>query len=512
MRRFACVCSVLFLLAALLFSFGGCAQASFADATSLEDLAGKTVAHLEGSPYMAQPDPLLSDCRFLEYESAADMIQALKNGRVGGYIMDEPMAKFQLQEDGALRQLSGALNDKITYGFILSPSNDQLGEALNEALAKLKAQGVLQRLEQKWMTPGAERTPVEWEAPTSKMLTVYYAPDSLPFAYFMDGRPAGYDIELMQLAAKEMGYGVEFQSCDFDGVLAGVITGKCDIGVGCILYSEERAEELLFTSPTYVADAVAVVLDQNAEQTGFFAGVANSFYKTFVREDRYQMILKGLLTTVILALCALVLGTALGFGFCFLLRSKYKPVAIAAKWLQTILNALPLLIVLMVLYYVILVKTSLPAMVIGVLGLSISFANQVANVLNAGIGGVDVGQVQAAVSMGYSKWQVFSKIIFPQVLRREFPQYAGLVIGLVKDTSLLGYITVEDLTKASDIIRSMTYDAFFPLLVTAFIYFVLARIFVWLLSFLAKRIDPTYRKRFVKGVSTDGTADSSGTS
>ena len=102
--------------------------------------------------------------------------------------------------------------------------------------------------------------------------------------------------------------------------------------------------------------------------------------------------------------------------------------------------------------------------------------------------------------MGYSKFQIFNKITFPQATRQMFSQYEAAVVALVKGTAIVGYITVEDLTKAVDIIRGRTYEAFFPLIVTAILYFLLACAFVLLLKRVDVRLDPKRRPRSVKGV------------
>ena len=113
---------------------------------------------------------------------------------------------------------------------------------------------------------------------------------------------------------------------------------------------------------------------------------------------------------------------------------------------------------------------------------------------------MDKGQIEAASAIGFSKFKVFSKIAFPQAARNALPVYKGEFISLVKSTSIVGYIAIQDLTKASDIIRSRTYEAFFPLIATAVIYFLVTYIFILILNAIEKKIDPKRRKRTLKGV------------
>ena len=157
----------------------------------------------------------------------------------------------------------------------------------------------------------------------------------------------------------------------------------------------------------------------------------------------------------------------------------------------------------MVLYYIVFKSINIPALWVGIFGFSIDFANVVAGLLNTGVSAVDKGQQEAAVSMGYNKVQIFCKITFPQAAKQMFSQYQASVVSLVKGTAIVGYITVEDLTKAGDIIRSRTYEAFFPLIVTAIAYFIIAYLFIVVLKRLSRKLDPKRRPRKVKGVSTN---------
>ena len=154
----------------------------------------------------------------------------------------------------------------------------------------------------------------------------------------------------------------------------------------------------------------------------------------------------------------------------------------------------------MILYYVIFGKSGIAAMWVAVIGFSLNFGAYVSEILRSGIDSIDGGQREAALALGYSENQAFFRFIFPQAAVRQLGVYRGEIISLLKNTSIVGYIAIQDLTKMSDIIRSRTYEAFFPLIVTAVIYFLLAWIIPLILKFILKQIDPRSRKRGVKGV------------
>jgi polar amino acid transport system substrate-binding protein len=132
------------------------------------------------------------------------------------------------------------------------------------------------------------------------------------------------------------------------------------------------------------------------------------------------------------------------------------------------------------------------------------FAAYVAEMFRTGIESIDRGQTEAGISLGFTPAQTFGVVVFPQMVQRILPVFKGEFIALVKMTSVVGYVAVQDLTKASDIIRSRTFDAFFPLVMVAVLYFLIAWALLQGLGYLERLTDPQYRRRKAGGVA--GTA------
>ncbi|MEG1193685.1 MAG: ABC transporter permease subunit, partial [Clostridia bacterium] len=131
-----------------------------------------------------------------------------------------------------------------------------------------------------------------------------------------------------------------------------------------------------------------------------------------------------------------------------------------------------------------------------------NFGVYVSEMMRTGIDAVDKGQIEAAHALGFTRMRTFRKITFPQAARHFLPVFKGEFISMVKMTSVVGYIAIQDLTKVSDIIRSRTLEAFFPLIATAVLYFLVANLLTVLLSWLEVSLDPKRRSRTVKGVVT----------
>ena len=204
----------------------------------------------------------------------------------------------------------------------------------------------------------------------------------------------------------------------------------------------------------------------------------DSFYNNLIAEDRYRMILDGLQVTLVITVCAVILGTLLGGLVCWMRMSRRTWLQKVAKVYIDIMRGTPVLVVLMLMYYVIMAPLEATGIVVAIVTFGMNTAAYIGEMLRTGIEGIDKGQTEAGLALGYTPRQTFLRIVLPQMVKSVMPVYQGEVISLLKGTSIVGYIAVADMTRASDLIRSRTFDAFFPLIVTAIIYFFMA----WLIG------------------------------
>ena len=151
----------------------------------------------------------------------------------------------------------------------------------------------------------------------------------------------------------------------------------------------------------------------------------------------------------------------------------------------------------MLIFYVVFASINITPVLVAVLAFGINFAAYVAEMFRTGIEGIDRGQTEAGIAMGFTRVSTFLNIVLPQTVRRILPIYKGEFISLVKMTSIVGYIAVQDLTKASDIIRSRTFDAFFPLVMVAILYFLISWVLMQSLEYLERITDPKFKRRKV---------------
>ena len=217
------------------------------------------------------------------------------------------------------------------------------------------------------------------------------------------------------------------------------------------------------------------------------AGIANSFTDNLIAEQRYRMILDGLQVTLLITFCAAVLGTLLGGVVCWARMSRKPWLRQTAKIYIDLMRGTPVLVLLMLMYYVFMAPLGTTGITVAVVTFAMNASAYIGEMLRSSIESIDRGQREAGLALGHTPRQTFFRIILPQVVKAVQPVYQGEIISLLKGTSIVGYIAVMDMTRASDLIRSRTFDAFFPLLVTAAIYFLVAWLIGLVLTGLVQR-------------------------
>ena len=376
-----------------------------------------------------------------------------------------------------------------------------------------KENGLLDSLHEKWYGEKEPSVFFDTDSLTGEngTLTVAVSIDIKPTCYIKNGEIVGYEIELLQHFAKEYGYQLELLPMTFDAILPGVISGRYDIGAGAVTITDERAESVDFSESYLTVDVVMIVHagEEEAQGSTFLDDIIAGFEKTFIRESRWKLILEGVGVTLLISICAAIAGTLFGFGLYMLSRSDIKAIRAAAsgfaKGYSRIVAGTPVLVILMILFYVIFGQIrDMSGIAVAIIGFALTFGAFVYDHMMLSVDSIDRGQAEAAYALGYTKNKAFFRVIFPQAMDVFLPTYCGQAVELIKATSVVGYIAVNDLTKMGDIIRSNTYEAFFPLIATAVIYFALTWALALLLKLVKRRFEPRRRtaEAILKGVKT----------
>ena len=484
----------------------------------LDQLDGKRIGVQTGTINGPLAEARFPDAQVNYFNSQTDVLTALKTGKVDAWVADEPIVRFMKADNPELTILDKPLAESnLAAVFAKTEEGQALCDRYSAFIDKLWADGTMAEIDAVWFgADDAKRTVMDYESLPATNGTLRMAADlsQTPFTYMKDNRVVGYDVDIASRFCKENGYALEIVSMSFDGILPSVQSGKCDFSDSCITITEERAESVLFSSPNYLGGIVVAVwkgeepaaaATDEAEDTSFWGGIKSSFHKTFLREGRWRLFADGVLTTLLITLLAILFGTLLGFALFMLCRNGNPVANLVTRFCLWLVQGMPMVVLLMILYYVIFGSVAISGVTVAVIGFTMTFGAAVYGLLKMGVGAVDNGQYEAAYALGYTNLRTFFRIILPQALPHVLPAYRGEIVGLIKATAVVGYIAVQDLTKMGDIVRSRTYEAFFPLIAVTVIYFVLEALIGFLVSRISVNFDPKRRKPadILKGVRTD---------
>lgn len=229
----------------------------------------------------------------------------------------------------------------------------------------------------------------------------------------------------------------------------------------------------------------------------FFQSIWDNFYQTIIYDNRYLYILEGLFNTLIIALFAVIIGIVIGVLIALIRNNydrnnKFKLLNKISTLYVNIIRGTPQILQLMIIYYIIFKSVDINIVIVGIIAFGINSGAYVSEIIRAGIESIDNGQIEAGYSLGLNYSKVMRYIILPQAIKNILPALGNEFITLLKDTSVGAYIGIVELTKASDIIASRTYDYFFPLIIVAIIYLILTIGLSKLISMMERKLSNVY--------------------
>ena len=217
-------------------------------------------------------------------------------------------------------------------------------------------------------------------------------------------------------------------------------------------------------------------------------------YKTLILDDRYKYILSGLLNTVLMAFFAVIIGIILGLIVSIIrndyeVNKKHKILNFISKMYVEIIRGTPVILQLMIIYYVIFKSVNINIILVGIIAFGINSGAYVSEIIRSGIKSIDKGQMEAGLSLGLKYKQVMKLIVLPEAFKNILPSLGNEFITLLKETSVGAYIGIIELTKSGDIIASRTYDYFFPLIIVALVYLILTLSLSKMVNVMERRLN-----------------------
>ena len=502
-------CLLLLILLAVLLS--GCTR-STDKITSAEDVNQSSfklgVIVGAASNFVAEKQFPQADLQL--FSTVVDAMAAVKANKIDGFFFDTRMLGMYCAADDEIT----TLNETFTCtgaAFGLSKNKTQLRDDINAVLARMRADGTLEEVINRWCTSDDPTLP-DLTPPENPTGTLCVLVDGLtkPFNYIVeDGKCVGLDIEITQRIAYALNMNWELRMMNFDAMIPTVAGSDENLIISFISVTEERKKEIAFTDEYYTSEATILVRkdryvqadeSEDAEKGNLWTQITDNFTGTFITEKRWKLFLSGIGVTVLISVCAYMLGTVLGLGLCLMLDAKSKILNKIASLYGKIVTGIPILVWLMILYYMVFKGVDIPGIAVAIIGFGLATGASLSGIFKTGLDSVSLGQREAAQAMGFSPFAIFRHIIFPQAAHHVFDLYSGVFVSLAKSTSIVGYIAIMDLTKVSDIVRSRTYKAFFPLIATALIYFGITCAFIALLKLLQRKLNSRARQALLKGV------------
>ena len=474
---------------------------------TFEEMSGKTFSMLTGAPFEELIASKVGNVEeYTYYSSMADMILGLKSGKTDAILMNNAVGQLAVNRDHEICFFPEDLSDG-TFGIAFAKGDERVSD-WQKAFETIPEE-TKQELWEKWTgSDDSKKVIMEQDWPGKAGSVKVAAVDTLePMSYYGEGgQLCGFDVEMILLMAKELDIHVDFTGMDLAAALSCIESGKADIACGSIIATDERKEKMDFVE-YYPAAFVLIVRSVKKESSAasLWDNIKLSFEKTFIRESRYKMFISGLITTLVITFLSIIFGILLGFIVYMVCRNGNKVANGITKVFTWLIQGLPAVVLLMVLYYIIFADSDISGVVVSIIAFSLVFGSTTFGMLKTGVGAVDKGQAEAAYALGYSDMRCFFRIILPQAFPHFIPIFKGEVVALAKATAIVGYIAVQDLTKMGDIIRGRTYEAFFPLIAVAIIYLIIGTILRFLVGRLEVLVNPKRRKKpnVLKGINVN---------
>lgn len=458
----------------------GCGSKNKVEASkvkSADDLENKSIGVQLGTT----GDIYASDvkgAKMQRFNKGADAVQALKQGKVDVVIIDEQPAKAFVSRNRDLSILEEPFAEE-EYAIAIAKDNTQLQDQINGALKELKEEGTLKQIignyigdDTKGKQPYKSPDDVKYTNGTLVMAT---NAEFEPYEYKKKGKIVGIDAEMAKAVADKLGKKLEIQDIAFDSIITAVQSGKADVGIAGMTVTEDRLKNINFSDSYTTAKQVIIV--RNGKSASSF-DLKESIYNNFQKDSRWKYIADGLLVTIQITVCAVIIGIILGFLIAIIRSScdmtgKFKLLNWIMKAYLTVIRGTPSMIQLLIIYYVIFASSNVNKVLVATLAFGLNSSAYIAEIVRSGIMSIDIGQFEAGRSLGFTYPQTMRYFILPQAFKNVLPALGNEFIVLLKETSISGYIGIMDITRGGDTIRSLTYEAFFPLITVAIVYLIM---------------------------------------
>ena len=473
--------------------------------TKLSQLNGKQVGVMPFTFAASEVDKKLPEAIPFYANQERDLLFLLDARKIDAFVANEPHAKEFLPLHPEFSMIPEFIS-RIDYAFVFPSTHKPLCEAFSRQIRAMRKNGALKQIQNKWISPAnvqAELPEMMQDAPNG-VLRMGICTDRPPFCYIQNEKLAGYDLEIAQRSAASMGFLIEYVRLTQKEFPEAIAEGKVDFGATSLNTGITGSGKIVFADPHYNGGLVAIVPNKTNEskvemdfwsQVKFFLKEQSySLERSLWKDDHMTQILGGFKTTLLITASAIVFGSLLGIPLCMLRKSKRRLYSLAGDSVSGIFYNIPVLILLMGLYYVVFRRFGWSPLAAAITIFILRFMAASCRLYILAMDHIGGVQLDAAKALCLRPFTIFRRIILPQAAAFLAKPMREEIIRLLELTTVVGYIGVWDLTKMVDWIRGRTYESFFPIAFATLLYCLLSLALILAVSFMSKRFEIFVRK------------------
>lgn len=483
--------------------------------STLAELSNKELGTVLGTTYDADVNNRLSENpTFKYYGEMSEMLLALKYKRIEACCLDKPVARIAVERNAGLAIMPEDAGPDANA--VALPKGSSLTPYVSNIVERLVEDGTMEELEHEWCDlPESERSlpAKDWNG-SNGVLVVAVDDATEPMSYrSANGELRGLEVELAYIIARELNMDIDLKPMPFDAVMLSLSSYDVDMAIAGISITDERAQ-LYDLTPAYRSAIVTLVTrDVSSRKIGFIESIVQMIRSTFFRNGHGWLFIAGLGTTLLLTFSSVPIGTILGYLLGALIVCLSRPSELRERtrrvgWIlrvlsriartvlivfQVVFSEVPIVIVLLVLRYLVFDFATMSGQAVAIIGLSGALAATVAGIVRDEIRALGNQPWEIALSMGYTTWKAFGRIVFPMARRRFMPALFAAIMQAVFDTSVVGLIAVHDMTRVADLMRARSTEALPAMIVTAVVYLAISNALDHVLKAFTKHVQNNNR-------------------
>ncbi|MBQ4232242.1 MAG: transporter substrate-binding domain-containing protein [Lachnospiraceae bacterium] len=452
-----------------------------------------TVGIVDGYIYEDIAKRKLPKAEIKHFSTREYAYKALVSGVISGVLDDEPIIRAVTRGTDAVDAIDGYI-EPADYAFIF-PKNDKcdtIRKRFDSYVELLQGNGATEGLDEKWFgnkTTNKQSMDVSKLPATNGTLEFAFDGENVPFEYMSAGQVVGFEIDILYGFCQKYGYGLKLNQVPFNDMLNGVESGTYDIACSAITVTDERSERFNFSRPCYTGGATICVRTDavTSSDANESRGVIGHVKSTFIEEDRYILIIKGVLTTILIVFVSVFIGNPLGYIFFILSRRSNIVVRGIVRAIIWFVHVTPAIMIIMLLYYKYYRDLYIGGVLAAIVGFTLAFSNEIYRMVERYSGMIDDGEFEKNYRLWFSKSSEFFNTLMKNYGKEMITDFKSIVVRLIKATAVVGYIAVDDMTRTFDLIRKDSLEITLPLVTTMILYILIIVIVTKLLDRAANR-------------------------